>query len=135
MQLHHVGVVVSDLEVALEHYRRLGFASGERFDLPHQSIVAVTLEAGSGFVELITPTDPEGPISRYLEKRGDTVHHVAYRVDDIEKSLQALAASGVRLIDSTPRPGAHGWRVAFIHPESCSGVLTELVEVIESDRV
>jgi methylmalonyl-CoA/ethylmalonyl-CoA epimerase len=128
LELHHVGIVVSDLEAAVAAYERLGFTGGERWDLPQQKIVAITYPTGAGWVELITPTDPDGPIARFLAKRGDTVHHVAYRTPDLDGELARLKAEGVRLIDETPRIGTHGWRIAFLHPESCNGVLTELVD-------
>ncbi len=120
--------MVADLDAAMGQYALLGFQNPERFQMPSQGIEAVTYRTGEGYLELISPTDPEGPIARYLEKRGDTVHHVAYRVDDLEGTLQRLADQGTRLIDATPRTGAHGWRIAFVHPESCSGVLVELVD-------
>jgi methylmalonyl-CoA/ethylmalonyl-CoA epimerase len=91
-------------------------------------VLVETFALATGCVELIQPTDPDGPIARYLDKRGEGLHHVAYRVDDLAGTLRDLAARGVRLIDAAPRRGAHGWQVAFIHPESCAGVLTELVE-------
>lgn len=128
LELHHVGIVVSDLETAVEAYERLGFVGGERWLMPQQQIEAVTYRSGAGWVELITPTDPEGPIARFLAKRGDTMHHVAYRVPDLDGELARLKALGVRLIDEEPRIGTHGWRIAFLHPESCNGVLTELVD-------
>jgi methylmalonyl-CoA/ethylmalonyl-CoA epimerase len=127
-ELHHVGIVVNDLDAAVAAYAALGLGDGERFEMPHQGVTAVTFRAGTGYVELIQPTDPDGAIARFMAKRGEGVHHVAYRVDDIEGTLARLAAAGVRLIDQTPSPGAHGWRVAFIHPEACRGVLTELVD-------
>ena len=130
-RLHHVGVVVADLAAAAAHYAALGFGPGERFEVPEQRIAAVLFPAGPGFIELIQPTDPDGPIARFHAKRGDTVHHVAYQVADLAATLTHLAAAGVRLIDATPRRGLHGWRIAFVHPESCAGVLTELVEVPE----
>lgn len=86
------------------------------------------MKSGDGWVELISPTEPEGPISRFLASRGEGLHHVAYQVSSLETWLDRLEAAGVRLIDRQPREGAHGWRIAFIHPESCAGVLTELVE-------
>lgn len=128
LELHHVGIVVSDLDAAIAAYERLGFTAGEHWLMPQQQIEAVTFASGSGWVELITPTDPDGPIARYLAKRGDTVQHVAYRTSDLEGELARLEAAGVRLIDTTPRIGTHGWRIAFLHPESCNGVLTELVD-------
>lgn len=128
LALHHVGIVVADLDAAQARYEALGFASGDRFAIPEQKIEAITFHAGTGYVELISPTDPEGPIARYMAKRGEGTHHIAYAVPDIEAALVRLAKAGVRLIDETPRIGVHGWRVAFIHPESCNGVLTELVQ-------
>ncbi len=128
LQLHHVGIVVADLDVALATYERLGFTGGERWVMPQQQIEAVTFASGPGWVELITPTDPEGPIAKFLAKRGDTMHHVAYRTGDLDGELARLKSAGVRLIDETPRIGTHGWRIAFLHPESCNGVLTELVD-------
>jgi methylmalonyl-CoA/ethylmalonyl-CoA epimerase len=126
--LHHVGIVVADIDAAVERYAALGFAGGERFEMTEQGVIAVTCRAGPGYVELIQPTDPDGAIARFMAKRGEGVHHVAYRVSDLQETLDRLAAAGIRLIDETPRRGAHGWRIAFIHPESCNGVLTELVE-------
>ena len=126
--LHHVAVVVADLDEALARYRLLGFAGGERFVLAEQAVEVATLRSGTGWIELIRPTDPDGPIARYLARRGEGVHHVAYAVPDLRASLNELAAAGIRLIDATPRIGAHGWRIAFVHPESCAGVLTELVQ-------
>ena len=132
LELHHVGIVVSDLDAALAAYAVLGFTEGERWLMPQQQIEAVTFASGAGWIELITPTDPDGPIARFLAKRGDTMHHVAYRTPDLDGELARLKAAGVRLIDETPRIGTHGWRIAFLHPESCNGVLTELVD--DSER-
>jgi methylmalonyl-CoA/ethylmalonyl-CoA epimerase len=129
LALHHVGIVVTDLEAATSDYEKLGFGPGERFEMTEQGVIAVTYKAGPGFVELITPTDPEGPIARFLAKRGDGVHHVAYETSALAETLADLVTSGVRLIDETPRIGTHGWLIAFVHPESCCGVLTELVQV------
>lgn len=132
LRLHHVGIVVENLDTAAASYEALGFAEGERHDIPEQQIRAITYRSGPGWVELIQPTDPEGPIARYMAKRGEGTHHVAYAVDDIETELDRLREAGLRLIDERPRAGAHGWKIAFIHPESCHGVLTELVQ--EQDR-
>jgi methylmalonyl-CoA/ethylmalonyl-CoA epimerase len=126
--LHHVAVVVADLDEALVRYQTLGFTGSERFVLAEQAVEVATLRSGTGWIELIRPTDPSGPIARYLAKRGEGVHHVAYAVPNLTAALKGLEAVGIRLIDATPRTGAHGWRIAFIHPESCGGVLTELVQ-------
>lgn len=126
--LHHIGIVVADIDAAIATYAGLGFRDGERFEMTEQGVIAVTYHAGPGYVELIQPTDPDGAIARFMAKRGEGMHHVAYRVPNIDDALARLTTAGVRLIDTTPRRGAHGWRIAFIHPESCNGVLTELVE-------
>jgi methylmalonyl-CoA/ethylmalonyl-CoA epimerase len=127
-RLHHVAVVVPDLDEALARYRTLGFSGSERFVLAEQAVEVATLHSGTGWIELIRPTDPDGPIARYLAKRGEGVHHVAYAVPNLIAALKRLETAGVRLIDAVPRTGAHGWHIAFIHPESCGGVLTELVQ-------
>ncbi len=127
-ELHHIGFVVADIESAAAKYAALGFPPGERFEMTEQGVIAVTFHTGHGYVELIQPTNPDGAIAKFMAKRGEGMHHVAYRVPDLEGTLARLAADGIRLIDTTPRNGAHGWRIAFVHPESCSGVLTELVD-------
>lgn len=126
--LHHVAVVVADLDEAVARYRQLGFGGEERFVLAEQAVEVATFRSGQGWIEMICPTDPEGPIARFLVKRGEGLHHVAYAIPDLPAVLAGLGDAGVRLIDTVPRTGAHGWRIAFIHPESCGGVLTELVE-------
>lgn len=126
--LHHVGIVVADLDAAIGRYRALGFGEPERFAIPEQKVHAAVFAAGPGYVELIQPTDPDGPIARFLAKRGEGMHHLALRVADLPATLTRLTDAGVRLIDTAPRIGTHGWRIAFVHPESCSGVLVELVE-------
>ncbi len=128
LELHHVAVVVADLDEAMARYQTLGFRDGERFLIAEQAVEVATFRSGAGWVEFIRPTNPDGPVARYLAKRGEGMHHVAYLVPDLERALHDLAAAGVRLIDTAPRTGAHGWQVAFIHPESCGGVLTELVQ-------
>ena len=128
LALHHVAVVVADLDDALRRHAALGFVTPERVAVPEQQVLVATFRAGPGWLELIQPTDPDGPIARFLAKRGEGLHHVAYRVPDLPAALRRLAAAGVRLIDEAPRRGAHGWRIAFVHPDSCAGVLTELVE-------
>lgn len=127
-ELHHVGIVVGNIDAAVERYEALGFAGGERFEIAEQGVIAVTFRAKPGYVELIQPTNLDGPIAKFMAKRGEGMHHVAFRVDDLDGTLARLAAAGVRLIDTVPRAGAHGWRIAFVHPESCNGVLTELVD-------
>lgn len=128
LALHHVAVVVADLDAAAERHALLGFAGEERTLVPSQGVQVITYPAGAGWLELISPTDPDGAIARYMARRGEGLHHVAYRVADLRAALAKLEKAGVRLIDREPREGVHGWKVAFIHPEACNGVLTELVQ-------
>jgi methylmalonyl-CoA epimerase len=131
LALHHTGVVVADLADAEAKYRTLGFTDGEHISVPAQAIEAIVYPAGGGrYLELISPTDAEGPIATFMGKRGEGMHHVAYQVADIAAELDRLRVAGVRLIDEAPRAGAHaGWQIAFIHPESTNGVLVELVQI------
>ena len=129
LEFHHVAVVVADLAVARMRYAAIGFPIPNCEEIIDQAVLVAAFDLGNGYVELIQPTDPDGPIARYLAKRGEGLHHVAYAVPDIDAALRHLGERGVRLIDAVPRRGAHGWRIAFVHPESCAGVLTELVEV------
>jgi methylmalonyl-CoA/ethylmalonyl-CoA epimerase len=130
-RLHHIGVVVADLDAAISTYTQLGFGEADRFDVPEQGIRAAFFPLATGAVELIQPTDPEGAISRFMSKRGEGFHHVAYEVDDIVASLRQLEADGIELIDATPRTGGHGLLIAFIHPRAANGVLTELVQLTD----
>jgi methylmalonyl-CoA/ethylmalonyl-CoA epimerase len=127
-RLHHVGLVVSDLDAAIANYVALGFGDADRFDVPEQGIRAAFFLLAQGAVELIQPTDPEGAIGRFMAKRGEGFHHAAYAVDDLAASLDRLANAGIELIDGAPRIGGHGLLIAFIHPRACNGVLTELVQ-------
>ena len=132
-RLHHVGIVVADLNAAISAYQALGFGEANRFDVPDQGIRAAFFALASGAVELIQPTDADGAIGRFMAKRGEGFHHAAYQVDDLAATLEQLAADGVELIDVAPRVGGHGLLIAFIHPRACNGVLTELVEARGSD--
>ena len=127
-RLHHVGLVVADLDLAITNYQALGFGAEDRFDVPEQGIQAAFFPLAQGAVELIQPTDPEGAIGRFMAKRGEGFHHVAYAVGDLDASLKQLAKAGIELIDHTPRIGGHGLMIAFVHPRACNGVLTELVQ-------
>lgn len=126
--IHHIGVVVNDIHAAVEQYRRLGLLAGEVDRLPDQNVDVAAMRAGDTWVELLHPIDYDAPIGRFLAARGPGLHHVAYLVDDLDGALVGLDAAGVELIDRQPRIGFHGWRIAFVHPRSCAGVLTELVE-------
>jgi methylmalonyl-CoA/ethylmalonyl-CoA epimerase len=127
--IDHTGVAVADLEAAIAHYRdALKLPLVHRETVTEQGVEAVLFDIGDSHVELIAPLAPETAVARFLEKRGPGLHHVAYRVDDIEAALADLTESGVRLLDATPRIGIRGSRVAFLHPASTGGVLTELVQ-------
>ncbi|HQY31926.1 MAG TPA: methylmalonyl-CoA epimerase [Thermomicrobiales bacterium] len=127
-RLHHIGVVVADLERAVQSYTALGFGTPELLTIPEQGIIAAFYTLAQGSVELLQPTDPDGAIGRFLAKRGEGFHHAAYQVDDLAATLDTLAAAEVELIDRTPRIGAHNLRIAFVHPRAANGILTELVQ-------
>ena len=129
-RLHHVAYVVADLDAALPLFvARFALTEQLREVMPEQGVEAIMLGAGGAGIELITPLDPEGAIARFLGKRGEGLHHVAFGVPDIDAALAELLATGVEMIDTTARRGLGGHRVAFIHPRSGAGALTELVEV------
>ncbi len=128
-RIDHIGVAVEDLDAAIALY-------GESFgmELVHRETVAgfgveaVLLDVGDGHVELLAPTGPDTPVAKYLAEKGPGLHHVAYAVDDIDAALERILASGIELIDAEPRTGIRESRVAFLHPRSTGGVLTEIVE-------
>lgn len=128
-RLDHLGIAVRDLTAAMATYGAgLGLTDWEIIDLPERSMQVAVGRVGDTLLELITPTSPAAAFSKFLDERGEGIHHIAYEVDDLEAALAQLEASGVRLIDRTPRPGIHNTRIAFIHPKAMVGVLTELVE-------
>lgn len=125
-QVDHIGIAVRSIAEALPFYtRHLGLAVDHDEIIPDQKVRAVFVRAGDLHLELLEPTSPDSPIAQFLDKRGPGLHHVAYRVDDIDRALEALKEAGVRLIDERPRPGGLGKRIAFIHPKEAHGVLTE----------
>lgn len=126
--IHHIGIITDDLDGAIESYRKLGFHPGEEVRLEDQNVDVVPIEVGGSWIELLAPLDYESGLGRFLQSRGPGMHHVAYLVEDLDAYLDALAARGVELIDEKSRIGLHGWKVAFVHPRSCGGVLTELIE-------
>jgi methylmalonyl-CoA epimerase len=126
--IHHIGIVVEDLDHAVAAYRQLGFLAGETERLPEQNVEVAALRVGVSWIELLHPIERDSPIGRFLDSRGPGIHHVAYLVDDLAGALAGLANAGVELIDHAPRVGLHGWSIAFVHPRACAGVLTELVE-------
>jgi methylmalonyl-CoA epimerase len=128
--IDHVGVAVEDIDAALALYRDvLGMPLVHRETVAEQGVDAALLDVGDGHIELLQPLGPETPVGKYLARRGPGLHHVAYRVTDIDAALSAAAAAGLRLIDERPRNGIRGSKVAFLHPASTGGVLTEIVQV------
>jgi methylmalonyl-CoA epimerase len=128
-QIDHVGIAVRDIEAAIELYRgRLGVEPTVRKAMEKDGIDAAMLDLGSTHVELIAPSRPDSAIASFLEKRGEGMHHLAYRVADIHLALQALREGGAQLLDQEPRVGVMGHLVAFVHPRAFGGVLTELVQ-------
>jgi len=131
-RLDHIGVAVDDLEEAVSLYsERLGMPVQHRETVEEQGVQAVLLGVGDSHVELLSPLGPETAVGRFLERNGPGMHHVAYGTDDIESALEDARAAGLALIDERPRTGIRGSRVAFVHPKSTGGVLTELVEPAE----
>jgi methylmalonyl-CoA/ethylmalonyl-CoA epimerase len=127
--LDHIGVAVSSLDESLKQYvEGLGFHHKNTEAVPAEKVRVAFLFGGADRVELLEPTSDDSPIAQFLKKRGPGVHHLAFRVDDIEKEVTRMRESGVQLIEPAPRPGAEGSKVAFIHPRSAGGVLIELVE-------
>ena len=130
--IDHVGVAVEDIDAALVLYRdALRMPLVHRETVESQGVDAALLDVGDGHVELLQPLGPDTAVGKFLAKRGPGLHHVAYRVDDIEAALAALVGAGLRLIDEQPRTGIRGSRVAFVHPASTGGVLTEIVQPAE----
>ena len=128
-QINHVAYVVADLDAAIPLYtERFGMPLQVREVLPDQGVEAAALGVGSGHLELIQPLDPENSIGRFLERRGEGMHHVAFEVPDVAAALAELAAAGIEAIDKEPRRGLGGHLIAFLHPRSSGGVLTELVQ-------
>ncbi len=128
-KIHHVGIAVTDLDEAIELYRSafgaelVGRARNEK-----DGIEAAFIHTGTGEVELLSATGPESPVGKFLAKHGPGLHHVAYGVTDIAQALADARAAGLELIDAEPRIGLHGSLIAFVHPKSLGGVLTEFVE-------
>ena len=132
-RIDHIGVATDDLDGAIALYEgTLGMPVAHRETVESQGVEAVLLDVGEGHVELLRPLGPDTPIGKYLERKGPGLHHVAYAVDDIEGVLGKLKESGIDLIDSEPRVGIRRSRVAFVHPRSTDGVLTEIVEPAEA---
>jgi methylmalonyl-CoA/ethylmalonyl-CoA epimerase len=127
--LDHVGIAVEDLDASVALYTRLlEVAPVHRERVEDQGVEEVLFAVGSSYIQLLGALGPDTPVGRALATRGPGVHHVAYRVADVEAALAHLRAEGARLVDEAPRPGSRGTRIAFVHPKAMGGVLVELVE-------
>lgn len=131
-RIDHIGVAVEDLEAAIALYEgAFGMPAVHRETVESQGVEAVLLDVGDGHVELLLPLGPDTAVGRFVAKRGVGLHHVAYAVPDIERALAKAADAGLELIDREPRVGIRDSRVAFLHPRSTGGVLTEIVQPAE----
>ena len=127
-KIDHIAIIVRNIEEALQVYEgALGLELTEITEVPEQAVRVAFLPVGESEIELVEPLSTSSGVAKFLEKRGEGLHHICLEVEDIEAALRDLAATGVRLIDEQPRQGAHG-RVAFLHPKSTHGVLIELIE-------
>jgi methylmalonyl-CoA/ethylmalonyl-CoA epimerase len=130
LNLDHVGIAVSDLDAALAGYRdRYGVEPLYREVVEAQGVEEAMIPVGGSFVQLLQPLGDDTPVGRFLEKRGEGLHHVAFMVASIETALEHMREQGARLIDENPRPGGRGARIAFVHPSDLGGTLIELVEL------
>ncbi len=127
--IEHIGIAVKDLKSSIEYYEKvLGLKCYSTEEVKEQKVKTAFLKIGQTKIELLESTDAEGPIAKFIEKKGEGIHHIAFAVNDLEKSLVETEEKGIRLIDKKPRKGAEGLNIAFLHPKSTFGVLTELCE-------
>jgi methylmalonyl-CoA/ethylmalonyl-CoA epimerase len=127
--LHHIAIAVHDLDAALAFYRdAVGLEMAERREVPEEGVEIAFLPVGEGEIELLQPLTAEGGVARFLDKRGQGLHHVCLAVSDIEAAMERLRAAGARLLSDEPRVNVHGTRYVFVHPRSAHGVLLELYE-------
>ncbi len=128
-RIHHIGVAVASLEEAIPFYRDvLGLRPAPIEEVADQQVRVACFEVGESRIELLEPTSPTSPIAAFLDRHGPGIHHIAYQCQDLAQRLRDLTAAGVPLIDREPRAGAHGMRIAFLHPKGTGRVLTELCE-------
>ena len=129
-RIYHLGYAVEDIEAASRFYQEnFGVVPSEPEIVEDQGIIATMFRVGESRIELLQPTHPDSPVGKFLARRGEGLHHVAFEVEDLEGTLAELVCNGVELIDEEPRRGAGGTKMAFVHPEGTFGVLTELVEL------
>jgi methylmalonyl-CoA/ethylmalonyl-CoA epimerase len=128
-EIDHVAIAVSDLEAAIAYYRdTFGAEVAHREVVDSDGVEEALLRVADSYIQLLTPTRDDSPVARYLQNRGEGLHHVGYRVDDCAAALEAVKAQGGRVIDEAPRPGSRGTTVAFVHPKGAFGTLIELVQ-------
>ena len=131
MQIDHIAIAVAELDAALETFKTLYGLEPDRTErIDSDKVTEAMLPIGDTHLQLLEPTDADSTVAKYIERRGEGLHHIAIRVDDIEATLAHLKANGARLLDETPRIGGGGRRVAFVHPKTTNGVLIELVESV-----
>jgi methylmalonyl-CoA/ethylmalonyl-CoA epimerase len=127
--IEHLGIAVSNLEESIRYYEDvLGFKCYSIEEVKDQKVKTAFFKVGQTKIELLESTSPDGPIGKFIEKKGEGIHHIAFAVDGLQESLDEAKEKGIRLIDEKPRPGAEGLNIAFLHPKSTHGVLTELCE-------
>jgi methylmalonyl-CoA/ethylmalonyl-CoA epimerase len=128
-EIDHVAIAVHDLEAAIAYYRDVyGAEVGHREIVESDGVEEALLKVADSYVQLLTPTRPDSPVAKYLEKRGEGIHHIGYRVADCSVALESVKAAGGKVLDEQPRPGSRGTTVAFIHPKTTFGTLVELVQ-------
>jgi methylmalonyl-CoA/ethylmalonyl-CoA epimerase len=127
--IEHIGIAVKSIDEAVQYYENvLGLKCYAIEEVKDQKVKTAFFKVGETKIELLESTDPEGPIGKFIEKKGEGIHHLAFAVDDLAKALPEVEEKGVRLIDKSPRKGAEGLNIGFLHPKSTFGVLTELCE-------
>ena len=128
-EIDHVAIAVRDLEAAIDYYQRaFGAEVDHREIVESDGVEEALLKVSDSYIQLLTPTRDDSPVARAIEKRGEGLHHVGYRVDDCQEALASMVAAGATAIDQSPRPGSRGTTVAFIHPKGSFGTLIELVQ-------
>lgn len=125
-KIDHIGIAVKNLEESTAFYETMGAKPYHFEEVESQKVKVAFIKVGESNIELLEPTSDESPIAKHIERKGEGIHHIAYRVEDITKSLAELKAAGLKLVNEEPFNGAHGMKVAFVHPKSVNGVLTEL---------
>jgi len=130
--IEHIGIAVKDLDMAITYYENvLGLKCYAIEEVADQKVKTAFFKVGDTKIELLESTDPEGPIGKFIEKKGEGIHHIAFNVPQLEEALKEVDESGIQLIDKEPRKGAEGMNIAFLHPKSTFGVLTEFCEKAE----